>query len=207
MLTDSEGLDEIAQMHRLIWAFAVRICPKTRFRMVWPTYTQSEMYIREFSDNWMIFCIFLTREKTFVTSCLIFHLQKLKIFRHKKKSDIFHISAPNIDLGSRSNRLAEAVWTSTHNLWFWEQIRKIIYYHVNPSLQYKRGIKGIKIIYSRTSMARTPMARLPWMSRTHSWVRRDFLQIRYTDNLGRFFFFFCKCMLCALIRIASTRRL
>ena len=40
--------------------------------------------------------------------------------------------------------------------------------------------------YSRTSMARTPMPRLPWMSRTRSWVRRDFLQIRYTDNLGRF---------------------
>ena len=25
-----------------------------------------------------------------------------------------------------------------------------------------------EIMYSRTSMARTPMARLPWMSRTHS---------------------------------------
>ena len=33
-LTDSEDLDQTARMRRLIWAFAVRICPKTRFRMV-----------------------------------------------------------------------------------------------------------------------------------------------------------------------------
>ena len=27
---------------------------------------------------------------------------------------------------------------------------------------------GVETLYSRTSMARTPMARLPWMSRTRS---------------------------------------
>ena len=31
LLADSEGPDQIAQMRRLIWAFAVRICPRTRF--------------------------------------------------------------------------------------------------------------------------------------------------------------------------------
>ena len=30
-----------------------------------------------------------------------FHLQKLKIFIKKKTSDIFHISAQNIDCGTR----------------------------------------------------------------------------------------------------------
>ena len=56
--------------------------------------------------------------------------------------------------------------------------------HEMPSLLSSE--KQNKTIYSRTSMARTPMALLPWMSRTRSRVRRDFLQIRYTDNLGRF---------------------
>ena len=73
-------------------------------------------------------------------------------------------------------------------------------------------------------MAWTPMACLPWMSRTHSWVRRYFLQIRYMDNLGRFSSFILQmyavcthyalcthvccvysCMLCVLIRITSMR--
>ena len=33
ILTDSKGPDQTARMRRLIWAFTVRICPKTRFRM------------------------------------------------------------------------------------------------------------------------------------------------------------------------------
>ena len=33
---DSESPDQTARMRRLIWAFAVRICPKTRFRMARP---------------------------------------------------------------------------------------------------------------------------------------------------------------------------
>ena len=33
LLAYSEGPDQTAQMRRLIWAFAVRICPMTRFRM------------------------------------------------------------------------------------------------------------------------------------------------------------------------------
>ena len=41
-----------------------------------------------------------------------------------KNSDIFHISDRNI---------AEAVITSSHNLWFWAEIRKLMYTPVNPS--------------------------------------------------------------------------
>ena len=33
LLEDGEGPDQNARICRLIWAFAVRICPKTRFRM------------------------------------------------------------------------------------------------------------------------------------------------------------------------------
>ena len=35
-LVDSEGSDQTARMRRLIWAFAVRICPKTRSCMARP---------------------------------------------------------------------------------------------------------------------------------------------------------------------------
>ena len=37
LLEDSEGLDQTARMRRLVWAFAVRIYSKTRFRMAWTT--------------------------------------------------------------------------------------------------------------------------------------------------------------------------
>ena len=33
LLADREGLDQTVRMRRLIWAFTVHICPKTRFRM------------------------------------------------------------------------------------------------------------------------------------------------------------------------------
>ena len=38
LLADNEGPDQTARMHRLIWAFAVRISPKTRFRMARNSY-------------------------------------------------------------------------------------------------------------------------------------------------------------------------
>ena len=36
LLADSEGPDQTTRMRSLIWAFAVRICPKTRFCMAMP---------------------------------------------------------------------------------------------------------------------------------------------------------------------------
>ena len=62
-----------------------------------------------------------------------------------KNSDIFYISAQSIDCGyslepprwggsyEYPNRLGEAVLTSTRNLYFWAEIRKIMYTPVNPS--------------------------------------------------------------------------
>ena len=37
-LAESEGPDQTTPMRSLIWAFAVRTCPKTRFRMARPNY-------------------------------------------------------------------------------------------------------------------------------------------------------------------------
>ena len=58
------------------------------------------------------------------------HITKTRLFKYienfttktwkksDKNSNIFHISAQNIDCGTRYNRLAEAVITCTHNLCF-----------------------------------------------------------------------------------------
>ena len=37
-VVDSEDLNQIARMRRLIWTYVVRICPKTRFRRARPIY-------------------------------------------------------------------------------------------------------------------------------------------------------------------------
>ena len=37
-LEDNEDPDQTARMRRLVWAFAVRICTKTRFRLARPIY-------------------------------------------------------------------------------------------------------------------------------------------------------------------------
>ena len=36
LLADSGGPDQTARMRRLIWAFAIRLCPKACFRMARP---------------------------------------------------------------------------------------------------------------------------------------------------------------------------
>ena len=38
LLADIEGPDQTARLRRLIWAFAVSICPKTTFHMAWSTW-------------------------------------------------------------------------------------------------------------------------------------------------------------------------
>ena len=60
-----------------------------------------------------------------------FHHQKKWKFSDKN-SDIFHISAQNIDCGYTLEPPL-TVLTSTHNLCFRAEIRKIMYTPVNPS--------------------------------------------------------------------------
>ena len=72
-----------------------------------------------------------------------FHLLKIQNFQ-MKTSDIFHISAQNIDC---RYSLDEAVLTSTHNLCFRAEIRKNNVYPCKPQFYYiKVGFKGVKII-------------------------------------------------------------
>ena len=67
---------------------------------------------------------------------------------------------------------------------------------------------GIIYILSKTSMTRTPMARLPWLVRTRFFepqggsLDSPRKQI-FMDILGNFSYLNMKCMLCVLIRIAS----
>ena len=64
------------------------------------------------------------------------------------------------------------------------------------------------MIFSRISIARTPMARLPWIIRT-----RFFESLQNSSDISRnqifrdfFLILSWNCMLCVLIRIASSRR-
>ena len=59
---------------------------------------------------------------------------------------------------------------------------------------YDMSSKSTEVKYGRTSMARTLMARLPWLFRTELQIKGDFLF--YIEN----------GMLCVLIRIASIRQ-
>ena len=59
----------------------------------------------------------------------------------RKIFDIFLIFAQTIDcVGTRKNRLAEAVQTSTHNLCFGAKIRKIGIHMHTPVLLYKNRV-------------------------------------------------------------------
>ena len=51
-------------------------------------------------------------------------------------------------MGTRKNRLAEAVLTSTHNLCFGAKIRKIGIALHNPVLLYKMGFKEVLIAWT-----------------------------------------------------------
>ena len=61
-----------------------------------------------------------------------FHLQKLKIFR-LKNSDIFNISAQNIDCGYSLEPPRRGGSNEYPQSMFWAEIRKIMYTPVKPS--------------------------------------------------------------------------
>ena len=78
------------------------------------------------------FCTELTHyENTPILIYCKFHLQKTENFQ-MKNCDIFHISAQNIDC-RYSLEPHRAVLTSTYNLCFRAEIRKIMYTPANPS--------------------------------------------------------------------------
>ena len=60
-----------------------------------------------------------------------FHHQKLKIFR--QKTDIFHISAHNVDCGYSLEPPQRGDSYEYPQSMFWAELRKIMYNPVNPS--------------------------------------------------------------------------
>ena len=57
----------------------------------------------------------------------------MAFFLDKKKSDIFHIPAQNIDCGYSLEPPRRGGSNEYQNLCFWAEIRKIMYTPVNPS--------------------------------------------------------------------------
>ena len=82
---------------------------------------------RNRKDKW--FLITKTRLFKYTENCTT----KKRNFSDKKKSDIFHVSAQNIDCGYS---LELPQWGSSNEYlqsMFWAEIRKIMYTPVNPS--------------------------------------------------------------------------
>ena len=71
-------------------------------------------------------------ENTPIQIYIKFHLQKLKVFRYKN-SDIFHISAQNIDCGYSLEPPRRGGSYEYPQSMFWAEIWKIMYTPVNPS--------------------------------------------------------------------------
>ena len=75
-----------------------------------------------------------------------FHLQKTEFFQIKN-SNIFHISAQNIDCGYSLEPPRRGGSNEYLQSMFYAVIRKIMYTPVNPQFYYiKVGFKGVKII-------------------------------------------------------------
>ena len=104
---------------------SVRICPKTRLRMALP--------ILHLDLFWYGTSHY---ENTPIRILRKFHLQKLKIFGKKtttkKNSDIFHISAQNIDCVYLLESPRRGGSNEYSQSMFWADIRKIMYTPVNP---------------------------------------------------------------------------
>ena len=127
-----QGGSTVIQIYRKSM-HSIKSCGRTTYQGI--KYTALEMSVqasyRRTIYNLQIGCAHY--ENTPIQIYWKFHHQKNWKFSDKKHSDIFHISAQNIDCSTRENRLDEAVLTSTHNLCFWAERRKIMYTPVNPN--------------------------------------------------------------------------
>ena len=54
LFADGEGPDQTARMRSLIWAFAVRICPKIRFRIARPIHLRLAVYCNVYNGYLLI---------------------------------------------------------------------------------------------------------------------------------------------------------
>ena len=142
MRTDNS--DQTGRMLRLIWVFAGRTCHFVGFIMRWLSYCLNDWWKAKLSV-FFFFCFFFFVFFFFskILSGLItktrlykyignFTTKKLKIFSDKN-SDIFHISAQNIDCGYSLEPPRRGGSNEYPQSLFWAEIRKIMYTPVNPS--------------------------------------------------------------------------
>ena len=81
-----------------------------------------------------------------------------------KNSDIFHISAQNIDCGYSLESPCRGGSNGYHNLCFWAEIRKIMYTPVNPSFTIQKwGFRGSKL-YRRVFVMKSFLPYIKWQT-------------------------------------------
>ena len=78
LVAESEGPDQTVRLRRLIWAFAVCICPKTSFRMARPIKYLNNSYLEDISVYFSLCsCLNLFLEYWFYNRKRIFHENKM----------------------------------------------------------------------------------------------------------------------------------
>ena len=148
--------------------------------------------------GWYLFCpyLFLTaplRKHAYSNICRKFHLQNRKF--SDKKSDIFHISAQNIDCGDSLEPPRRGGLTSTHNLCFLNRSKKNNVYPCKPQFYYiKVGFKG-SVLYRRVFMmpsfgasGRASWLAFPGYLHLHVYVWAGWCESTHSAHVWRDFF-------------------
>ena len=110
-------------------------------------------------------------------------------------------------------RKCQEVCASSLNGWMDDLRFYVLFNSISGSLSISYVIQVLKLVgckgpsnYSRTSVARTLMARLPWLLRTRSWAPKknshSCRQFYVWDNLG---WFFILIMVCCMYSLESPR--
>ena len=111
-------------------------------------------------------------------------------------------------MGTRWNRLDEAVLTSTHNLCFWAEIRKIMYTPVNHSFTIEKwGLRGSKLYRHVFVMWETLVSASVDLDKIIDEVTQDCVQLTETFAVTRKtkpnFVFICDSFRCRVANISK----
>ena len=165
-----------------VWTHSGYTCNGLRHQKV--TYSRSRMveYLKSYSISYSFQSLQIARKctKSVNNRAVLLH-----------KSQLFDLENTSIKYASPYTCIVKTFRSNTLHLISWRIWSKC--------LRFKK--------YRRTSMARTLMARLPRLFRTHSWVRwKKAHSCRFGIIYGVFLIHIENGILCVLIRIASMRR-
>ena len=155
VLADRKGQDQTARRRSLILAFAIRICENTRFAWHSPHYCpcRDSIYPRLLFSFINMFLFIKTPSFQKLTLRKHAYSNILKIFPPKnenfliKNSDIFHISAQNIDCGHSLEPPRRGGSNEYPQSMFLSRNKKNNVYPCKPKFYYiKVGFKGVKTI-------------------------------------------------------------